>query len=436
MPDFVVHSMRMNILILGSGGREHALGWALSRDPRVTRLFFAPGNAGTAALGTNLPIAATDLDALERWCREERPALVVAGPEAPLCLGAADRLEAAGFPVFGPRRDGARLEGSKVFMKEILAEAGIPTAASARFTDSTAALAHCRAQTTWPQVIKADGLAAGKGVVIAHNLAEAEAALRAIMDEKIFGDSGNQVLIEEFLDGEEASIHAVTDGRDYVLLPSAQDHKRVGEGDQGPNTGGMGAYAPAPSVTPALLAEVSRRIFQPLLATLQKRGIDYRGVLYGGLMLTSHGPKVLEFNCRFGDPETEVLIPLLETPLLDLLLATVERRLAGFDLKVRAASALTVVLAAAGYPEKPVTGKVIRGLDTPVPDGAVVFHAGTRLLPDGSIASSGGRVLAVTGTGPTLQAARDLAYQTLSAIDFEGAHYRRDIGHRALGRTA
>lgn len=423
----------MNLLILGSGGREHALGWALARDPRVQRLSFAPGNAGTAALGANLPLAATDLDGIEAWCRAERPDLVVVGPEAPLCLGVADRLEAAGFRVFGPRKDGARLEGSKIFMKEILAEAGIPTAACARFRDSAAAKAYCRSQAAWPQVIKADGLAAGKGVVIAPNLAEAEAALTAMMEDKIFGDSGSEVLIEEFLDGEEASIHAVTDGRDYVLLPSSQDHKRVGDGDQGPNTGGMGAYAPAPVVTPEILATVEAAVFRPLLRTLQARGIDYRGVLYGGLMLTSSGPKVLEFNCRFGDPETEVLIPLLETPLLDLLLATVERRLGALALKIRAASALTVVLAAQGYPEKPLTGQLIDGLEAPVPQDAVVFHAGTKLGP-GGIRTSGGRVLAVTGTGANLPEARALAYQTLAAIRFEGANYRRDIGHRALGR--
>jgi len=424
----------MHLLILGSGGRKHALAWALARDPRVTRLSFAPGNAGTAALGANLPLAATDLDGIEAWCRSERPSLVVAGPEAPLCLGVADRLEAAGFRVFGPRKDGARLEGSKVFMKEILAEAGIPTAASARFRDSAAAKAHCRAQTAWPQVIKADGLAAGKGVVIAQNLAEAEAALTAMMEDKIFGESGSEVLIEEFLDGEEASIHAVTDGRDYVLLPSSQDHKRVGEGDQGPNTGGMGAYAPAPAVTPDILATVEASVFRPLLQTLRARGIAYRGVLYGGLMLTSRGPKVLEFNCRFGDPETEVLIPLLETPLLDLLLATVESRLGTLQLRIRPASALTVVLAAPGYPDKPVTGQSIHGLEGPVREGAAVFHAGTKAGPGGAVAS-GGRVLAVTGTGPTLPEARALAYQTLEGIRFEGAHYRRDIGHRALGRT-
>lgn len=426
----------MHVLILGSGGREHALGWALARDARVTRLSFAPGNAGTRALGENLPLATTDLEGIGTWCRAQRPDLVVVGPEAPLCLGVADRLEAHGIPVFGPRSDGARLEGSKVFMKELLEEAGIPTAAAHRFSDPAAARAWCAAQTTWPQVIKADGLAAGKGVIIAQNPAQADAALRAIMEDKIFGAAGGQVLVEEFLDGEEASIHAVTDGRDYILLPSSQDHKRVGEGDTGPNTGGMGAYSPAPAVTPELLATIRSIIFDPLLHVLRARGIDYRGVLYGGLMLTAAGPKVLEFNCRLGDPETEVLIPLLETPLLDLLLATVQRKLSGFPLRVRPAHALTVVLAAPGYPDQPVTGQTISGLDRPLAEDTMVFHAGTRALADGTIQTSGGRVLAVTGTGPNLAAARDRAYQALEPIQFSGRHFRRDIGHRALGRMS
>ncbi|MDX6766639.1 MAG: phosphoribosylamine--glycine ligase [Candidatus Methylacidiphilales bacterium] len=421
----------MKILIIGNGGREHTLGWALHRDPRVTSLHFAPGNAGTASLGSNLPLNATDLDGIESWCGREKPALVVVGPEAPLCLGLVDRLKRLGVPAFGPTADGARLEGSKTFTKDILVEAGIPTADSARFTDSAAAKAHCLAHTQWPLVIKADGLAAGKGVIIARDAQEAVAAVATIMDDRAFGDSGNEVLIEEFLDGEEASIHAVTDGRDYVLLPSSQDHKRVGEGDTGPNTGGMGAYAPAPVVTPALLAEVERTVFQPLLKTLRARGIDYRGVLYGGLMLTSRGPKVLEFNARFGDPETEVLIPLLETPLLDLLLATVEGRLGQLDLRLKSGSALTVVLSAPGYPEKPLTGQPITGLDHPLPPEAAVFHAGT-MLKDGRIITSGGRVLAITATAPDLASARTLAYQVVNYIHFDGAHFRRDIAHRAL----
>jgi phosphoribosylamine---glycine ligase len=421
----------MKILIIGSGGREHTLGWALHQDSRVSTLCFAPGNAGTAPLGSNLPLAATDIDGLTAWCTNEKPDLVVVGPEAPLCLGLVDRLQAAGIPAFGPTADGARLEGSKTFTKDILLEAGIPTAGSARFTHSPEAKAYVRAHTQWPLVVKADGLAAGKGVIIAQNPAEAEAALTTIMDDRTFGDSGNEVLIEEFLDGEEASIHAITDGKDYVLLPSSQDHKRVFDGDRGPNTGGMGAYAPAPVVTPELLEEVERTVFRPLLQTLRARGIDYRGVLYGGLMLTSCGPKVLEFNARFGDPETEVLIPLLETPLLDLLLATVEGRLGQLDLRLRPGSALTVVLAAPGYPEKPVTGQTIHGLDqTPAP-GSAIFHAGTT-LKDGNITTSGGRVLAVTATGPNLTASRSLAYQTIQTIHFEGMHYRQDIAHRAL----
>lgn len=425
----------MKILVIGNGGREHTLGWALRRDPRVTSLHFAPGNAGTASLGTNLPLSATDIEGIVAWCIQEKPALVVVGPEAPLCLGLVDRLEQHHIPAFGPTADGARIEGSKTFTKDLLVEAGIPTAGSAHFTDSAKARQYIQAQTVWPLVIKADGLAAGKGVIIAQNAGEALAAVTTIMDERAFGDSGNEILVEEFLDGEEASIHAVTDGKDYVLLPSSQDHKRVFEGDRGPNTGGMGAYAPAPVVTSALLEEIQRTVFQPLLKTLRARGIDYRGVLYGGLMLTSRGPKVLEFNARFGDPETEVLIPLLETPLLDLLLATVERRLGSLALRIRDGSALTVVMAAPGYPEKPVTGQVIEGLTIPAAPGAAVFHAGTA-LKDGRTTTSGGRVLAVTGTGPTLTAARDLAYQTIHNIRFDGAYFRRDIAHRALKASA
>jgi len=421
----------MKILVIGNGGREHTLGWALHRDPRVTSLHFAPGNAGTASLGTNLPLSATDIDGIVAWCVREKPALVVVGPEAPLCLGLVDCLEQNRIPAFGPTADGARIEGSKTFTKDLLVEAGIPTAGSANFTDSAKARLYIQAQTVWPLVIKADGLAAGKGVIIAQDAGEALAAVTTIMDDRAFGDSGNEILVEEFLDGEEASIHAVTDGKDYVLLPSSQDHKRVFDGDRGPNTGGMGAYAPAPVVTPALLAGIDRTVFQPLLKTLRARGIDYRGVLYGGLMLTSRGPKVLEFNARFGDPETEVLIPLLETPLLDLLLATVERRLGSLALRIREGSALTVVMAAPGYPEKPVTGQTIQGLGTPTAPGAAVFHAGTA-MKDGRVTTSGGRVLAVTGTGSSLTAARDLAYQTVNNIKFDGAHFRNDIAHRAL----
>jgi len=417
----------MKILIAGGGGREHALGWALSRDSRVRKIYFAPGNAGTLALGGNLPCKCDDVAALKKWCQEEKPDLVVAGPEAPLCAGLADELEPLGFPVFGPGRSGARLEASKTFTKELLLKAGIPTAASADFADAAQALAYCAAQD-YPLVIKADGLAAGKGVIIAQTPAEAEQAITDIMVKRIFGASGDRVLIEEFLQGQEASIHAVTDGRDYVLMPTAQDHKRIFDNDAGPNTGGMGAYAPAPVVTPELLEKIEREVIQPIVRVLREEGIPYKGVLYAGMMLTPQGPKVLEFNCRFGDPETEVLLPLLDTPLLDLLLATVQGRIGSLSFKLKKGSALTVVLAAPGYPEQPVTGGVITGLEQA---GPMVFHAGT-VPQNGQVVTGGGRVLAVTGLGDTLAEARSAAYAQVEGIHFAGCQFRRDIGNKAL----
>ncbi|MDR2462635.1 MAG: phosphoribosylamine--glycine ligase [Verrucomicrobiales bacterium] len=417
----------MKILIVGSGGREHAIGWSLAKDGRVAKLFFAPGNAGTSALGENLPLTVTDLAGIKAWCERERPALVVVGPEAPLCAGLVDELATLGVPAFGPDKSGARLEASKIFTKDLLLRAGIPTAASERFTDIAEAKAYCAARR-YPLVVKADGLAAGKGVIIAQSLADADAALDQIMARKVFGPSGDSVLIEEFLRGQEASIHAVTDGTDYVLLPSSQDHKRIRDNDEGPNTGGMGAYAPAPIVTAPLLAEVEATVIKPVISALRKAGIDYQGVLYAGLMLTPEGPKVLEFNCRFGDPETEVLLPLLETPLLDLLLATVERRLGRLDFQLKNQCALTVVLAAPGYPEKPVTGQVIHGLQGASP---MLFHAGTT-RQDGKVIVSGGRVLAATGVGHDLYDARRRAYKIAADIRFEGKQYRLDIGKKAL----
>ncbi|MDR1305390.1 MAG: phosphoribosylamine--glycine ligase [Verrucomicrobiales bacterium] len=422
----------MTLLIVGSGGREHAIGWALSQDRRVKQLWFAPGNAGTAALGENVPLPATDRAGLVAWCQRQRPDLVVVGPEAPLCAGLVDDLAAVGVPAFGPGKAGARLEASKIFTKELLRKAGVPTADSERFTDRAAARAYCAAQH-YPLVIKADGLAAGKGVIIAQSLAEADAALEQIMAQKVFGAAGDSVLIEEFLPGQEASIHAVTDGADYVLLPTAQDHKRIRDNDEGPNTGGMGAYAPAPIVSDELLATIEQTIIRPVIGALRDAGIDYRGVLYAGLMLTPQGPKVLEFNCRFGDPETEVLLPLLATPLLDLLLATVERRIGRLRFELKTGSALTVVLAAPGYPEKPVTGQVIHGLPGASP---LLFHAGTTRGADGTVTVSGGRVLAATGVGPDLRAARRQAYKIAADIRFDGRQYRLDIGKKALDLPA
>jgi len=422
-------AVNSTVLIVGNGGREHALGWSFAQDPRIKKIWFAPGNAGTAGLGENLEFTATDMDGIAGWAAKEKPGLVVVGPEAPLCAGLADRLRNLGLRVFGPGKKGAQLEGSKSFCKELLVSQEIPTARAGSFRKVEEAIRFSRSLPC-PQVVKADGLAAGKGVVIAEFHAEAVEAIRQMMTDKIFGEAGSTVLVEEFLEGEELSIHAVTDGKNLIILPGAQDHKRLGEGDTGPNTGGMGAYAPAPRATPELLQEVGDRILVPTLRGLAEKGIEYRGVLYAGLMLTRSGPKVLEYNCRFGDPETEVLLPLIETPLWDLLGAAADGKLSGLPVKIRSGAAMTVVLAAPGYPAKPVTGQAIRiGKQ---PEDTCLFHAGTRKGAQG-VEVAGGRVLAATGWGKDLQTAKEKAYDLVAQTSFKGMQFRRDIGHRALG---
>ena len=386
---------RFTVLIVGGGGREHALGWKFAQDPRMQKVWFAPGNAGTAKVGTNLPMAATDIEGITRWAERERPGLVVVGPEAPLCAGLADRLREVGVRVFGPGAKGAQLEGSKSFCKDLLVQQRIPTARAGSFTEVEKALAFLESLTC-PIVVKADGLAGGKGVVIAPSRKEAGQAIREMMEARVFGEAGTRVLVEEFLVGEELSLHAVTDGKNLVLLPSAQDHKRVGEGDTGLNTGGMGAYAPAPRATPELLGEVEEKILRPTLAGLNQLGIDYRGVLYAGLMLTAEGPKVLEYNCRFGDPETEVLLPLLGSPLWDLLVAAAEGDLGRVKVQSGSGAAMTVVMAAEGYPAKPVLGQRIQWGEETL--GTAIFHAGTQ-EGKGGVEVAGGQVLAVTGWG-------------------------------------
>jgi phosphoribosylamine--glycine ligase len=418
----------MKILLLGSGGREHALAWRLREDDPALELFTAPGNAGTAHLGTNLPLAATDLEGLAAWAARERPDLTVVGPEAPLCAGVVDRFERLGLPIFGPNAAAARLEGSKVFAKQILLKHGLPTAAGECFTDSNAARAYLARQTTYPQVLKADGLAAGKGVIIAQTPGEAEKALGEIMEQRIFGDAGRQLVIEDFLPGREMSVHVLTDGISRVMLPIAQDHKKLGDGDTGPNTGGMGAYAPAPFATPELEAEISRKVVEPVLAAFRAEGIDFRGILFIGLIWTKSGPSILEFNVRGGDPETQVLLPLIDTPLIELLQAVRERRLGKVVPRFNSRHVVTVVLAAAGYPGAPEAGAVIEGLKDEVP-GAVVFHAGTK-WEGGTVVAAGGRVLSVTGWAPDLATARELAYQRVAKIHFAGCQYRRDIAAR------
>jgi phosphoribosylamine--glycine ligase len=423
----------MNILLVGSGGREHALAWALSKSPRCSRLFIAPGNPGTAACGTNVALDPADRAAVIAFCRREEIGFVVVGPEAPLVAGLADDLRDAGIAVFGPGREAAQLEGSKAFTKELCREAGIPTAAFARFTEPGPALDHVRRQGA-PIVVKADGLAAGKGVVVAATVEEAEAAVTMMFGGSL-GTAGAEVVIEECLFGEEASFFALVDGARAVPLASAQDHKRVGDGDTGPNTGGMGAYSPAPVMTPDVEARVMAEIIEPTVQAMAARGTPFRGVLFAGLMITAEGPKLIEYNVRFGDPECEVLMPRLESDLVELLLATAEGRLAGVTPRWRPEAALTVVMAAEGYPGTPRTGTVIAGVDrvAALPD-VIVFQAGTRRDPEGRLVAAGGRVLAVTALAPTIAEAQRRAYQAVGRIDWPGGFCRSDIGWRALSR--
>ncbi len=423
----------MKILVIGNGGREHALAWALARDPRKPRLFCAPGNAGTATLAENLPIPADDVDGLLGWAAAARPELTVVGPEAPLCAGLTDRFEAAGLRVFGPCRAAARLEGSKSFSKEVMNAAGVPTARAASFTDPAEALAYAR-RLGAPVVVKADGLAAGKGVDVCATLDEAEAAIRRALVEKRHGAAGASILVEEFLEGEEVSVLALVDGRHAVLLDSAQDHKRIFDGDRGPNTGGMGAYSPAPVLTPAWKPVIREQVFGRTLAELKRRGVPYKGVLYAGLMMTSQGPRVLEFNCRFGDPETQALLPRLAGSLLPALEACVDGTLEERHVTWKPDACVSVVLASRGYPEAYPKGLVIRGLEAAAAcDGVTVFHAGTT-LKEGQVATAGGRVLAVTALGRGMADAVKRAYAAADLIAFDGMQLRHDIAARALQR--
>jgi len=423
----------MDILVIGGGGREHALVWKLAQDSRKPRLFCAPGNAGTATLAQNLPIAAEDVPALVAWAKTHRPMLTVVGPEAPLCAGVVDALEAEGLRVFGPCQAAARMEGSKAFSKDVMACAGVPTARAATFSASTEALAALDSFAL-PVVIKADGLAAGKGVVIAQTRAEAETAIRSMLDDACFGTAGATVLIEEFLEGEEASLLVLTDGEHLAILPPSQDHKRVFDHDAGPNTGGMGAYSPAPVVTEDVLAFTADRIVRPVLQELKRRGIAYKGVLYAGLMIGPRGPLVLEFNARFGDPETEVVLPRVMGDLVPLLEACIDGTLDPAMLKIDPRMAATVVMASPGYPGNYPKGLPITGLDQAAAVAeSMVFHAGTALR-DGQVVTAGGRVLTVTALGTDLREAVDRAYTAVRAIRFDGAHYRTDIARRAFAR--
>ncbi|HQL51694.1 MAG TPA: phosphoribosylamine--glycine ligase [Kiritimatiellia bacterium] len=424
----------MKILVVGGGGREHAIAWRLARETSRPEIFCAPGNAGTASVACNLPIPADDIPALLAWARENRPDLTVVGPEAPLCLGITDAFAANGLRVFGPCRDAARMEGSKRFAKEIMNAAGVPTARALTFDNAEAAVA-ALSSFSLPVVIKADGLAAGKGVVIAQTRDAAADAIRSMLVDAVFGAAGAQVLVEEFLEGEEASILALVDGEHAVLLPPSQDHKRVFNADQGPNTGGMGAYSPAPVVTPDLLPAIKEQVILPVVRELKRRGIVYKGVLYAGLMIGPKGLFVLEFNARFGDPETEAVLPRIGGDLIPALEACIDGTLTDDLVQVRPEAAATVILAAGGYPGPYRKGLPISGLDSAgaVAD-AIVFHAGTA-LKDGQAVTAGGRVLAVTALGADLRAAVGRAYEAAAKIRFDGVHYRTDIAHRAFDRA-
>ncbi len=425
----------MNILLLGSGGREHALAWKLAQSPSCRKLYAAPGNPGIAEHGECVALDATDHGAVASFCEANGIGLVVIGPEAPLVDGLADTLRGKGVPVFGPSKTAAQLEGSKAFTKELCDRANIPTAGYERVASEADALA-ALGRFSIPVVIKADGLAAGKGVTVAMTREEAEDAVRDIFDGK-FGDAGAEAVIEEFLEGEEASFFALTDGSTIMPFGTAQDHKRVGEGDTGPNTGGMGAYSPAPVLTPLLEGEVIERIIAPTVKTMADEGMPYSGVLYAGLMLTRTGPKLIEYNCRFGDPECQVLMMRLESDLAEILLACAEYRLSSLrPPQFSGDTALTVVMAANGYPGTPDKGGAIDSLDVAEQGGAKVFHAGTARKGDGTLVASGGRVLNVTARGGSVTEAQANAYAAVDAVSFPTGFCRRDIGWREVAREA
>jgi phosphoribosylamine--glycine ligase len=418
----------VKILVVGNGGREHAIAWTLLQSPQVEKVFCTPGNGGTATLKgcENYPISVEDFERIKNLVQNQDISLVVVGPELPLALGITDYLQQHNIKVFGPNQAGAQLEASKAWSKAFMEDAGIPTAKAAVFTDAASAKAYIQ---TAPIVVKADGLAAGKGVTVATTVEMAHEAIDTIFAGE-FGQDNLRVVVEDFLTGQEVSVLALTDGLTIRPLVPAQDHKQVGEGDTGPNTGGMGAYAPTPHLPPELLSRVQQSVLEPTLATLRQRGIDYRGVVYAGLMISPEGEiQVLEFNCRFGDPETQTVLALLETPLEEVLLACCEQRLEQVSLIWKSGVSVCVVLASGGYPGSYQKGKVITGIEDAEASGAIIFHAGTQ-LQDGQILTDGGRVLGVTAVGSTFQEAITQTYKAVNYINFEGLYYRRDIGCR------
>jgi phosphoribosylamine--glycine ligase len=421
----------MKVLVIGNGAREHALAWKLSASPRVTALYALPGNPGTAQVADNVPIDVMNFDAIEKFIRNNKIEFVVIGPEDPLAAGLADRLLAAGVKVFGPTQEAARLEGDKWFAKELMRHQSIPTAEARVFTDAGAAAEYIRVKDE-PLVVKASGLAKGKGVSVCYRMEDALDAVDLAMRKKVFGSAGTKVVIEELLSGPECSILAFIDRRNIYVMESSQDHKAVDDGDTGPMTGGMGAYSPTPVVTDEILSQIERDILVPTVDGLVREDIEYRGILYAGLMLTSQGPKVLEFNCRFGDPETQPLMMRLKSDLLEVMLAVAEGRLDEIELKWDERPALCVVAASGGYPGKYATGLPITGItDADGMRDVKVFQGGTR-AEGKTILADGGRVLSVTALGNTLADAKQRAYEAMGKIHFEGMHYRKDIGRRAL----
>ena len=422
----------LKILVIGSGGREHTIAKECAKSPRVDQVVVTPGNGGISKEFTTFSVPVEDNDGLVALAQNEKIDLVVVGPEVPLCNGVVDSLNAVGILAYGPDAAGARLEGSKAYTKDFLAKYSVPTAAYGNFSEVDPALQYLE-QCDLPVVVKASGLAAGKGVLICESMEDARDAVEDMLSGESFGESGKEVVIEEFLDGEEASLHLICSGESYVAMPMSQDHKKVGDGDTGLNTGGMGAYAPTSVVTPEMLAQYEKDIVRPTLAGLKSEGVDFRGTLYIGLMLTANGPKVLEFNVRFGDPETQVILPLLADDLVELLLKSARGEPMPESVAFKEESAMVVVLASNGYPGSYPKGEVITEPTEPI-DGSVLIHAGTK-AENGEVVTAGGRVLGAVGMGPTLADAKEKAYQLAEAVKFESKYYRSDIGHREFSRT-